>query len=40
MTSALWRHGPRMLQETEKRNIRWPTTRGSEMIDLIAYLNR
>jgi mono/diheme cytochrome c family protein len=40
MTSALWRHGPRMLQETQKRGIHWPTFTGQEMSDLIAFLNR
>ncbi len=40
LTSALWKHGPRMLAEMEKRGWKWPTFAGTEMADLIAYLNR
>ena len=38
MASALWRHGPKMQAEMEKKGIRWPAFTGSEMADLVAYL--
>ncbi len=40
VTSALWKHGPQMLTELEKRGLSWPTFTGKEMADLIAHLNR
>ncbi len=40
MASAVWRHGPKMLREMEKRHIRWPNLTGPEMADLIAFLNK
>jgi cytochrome c2 len=39
MASALWQHGPQMLAEMEKRDIRWPSFTGRQMADLIAALN-
>jgi len=39
-TSATWKHGPQMLEQLEKRGLRWPSFTGTEMADLIAYLNR
>jgi mono/diheme cytochrome c family protein len=39
MISVLWDHGPAMLQQMKKRDIAWPRFTGSEMSDLIAYLN-
>ena len=39
MVSALWHHGPQMLQQMEAKNIQWPRLDGREMSDLIAYLN-
>jgi cytochrome c2 len=39
MVSALWRHGPRMLQQMKQRGVPWPRFAGNEMADLIAYLN-
>ncbi|MBC7927846.1 MAG: c-type cytochrome [Bryobacteraceae bacterium] len=39
ITSALWNHGPAMMQEMRKRGIRWPRFKDREMEDLIAYLN-
>jgi len=39
MVSALWRHGPSMLDQMEEDGIRWPRFEGSQMADLIAYLN-
>jgi cytochrome c2 len=40
MVSALWRHGPSMLSEMKKEGVAWPRFEGSQMADLIAYLNR
>lgn len=39
MVSALWRHGPQMLEQMRTKNIPWPHFDGSQMADLIAYLN-
>jgi cytochrome c551/c552 len=39
MVSALWRHGPAMLELMRKRGTPWPRFNGREMADLIAYLN-
>ena len=39
MVSALWHHGPRMLEQMNDRRIRWPHFDGREMSNLIAYLN-
>ena len=40
MASAVWQHGPKMLQEMEKSKTRWPNFTGHEMADLIAFLNK
>jgi cytochrome c2 len=40
MTSALWKHGPGMLAALQSRGRPWPVFQGSEMADLIAYLNQ
>jgi hypothetical protein len=39
MVSALWRHGPAMLEQMRKDGVPWPRFEGSQMADLIAYLN-
>jgi cytochrome c2 len=39
MVSALWRHGPAMLNEMKKEGVAWPRFEGSQMADLLAYLN-
>jgi cytochrome c2 len=39
MVSALWRHGPSMLSQMKNRGVSWPRFEGSQMADLIAYLN-
>ena len=39
MVSALWRHGPAMLEQMKKDGVRWPRFEGSQMADLIAFLN-
>jgi mono/diheme cytochrome c family protein len=39
MISALWSHGPRMLEQVRSKGVPWPHFSQSEMSDLIAYLN-
>jgi mono/diheme cytochrome c family protein len=39
ITSALWDHGPRMLERMQERRQEWPRFTAKEMSDLIAYLN-
>lgn len=39
LTAAAWRHGPAMLARMKKERIAWPKFEGSEMSDLIAFLN-
>lgn len=39
MVSALWRHGPSMLNQMKKDGVAWPRFEGTQMADLIAYLN-
>ena len=39
MVSALWRHGPRMLDQMKTKGLEWPRFDGAQMADLIAYLN-
>jgi len=39
MVAALWGHGPRMLEEMNRRKLPWPRFTGQQMSDLIAYLN-
>lgn len=39
MISALWHHGPRMMEQMKSKNIRWPEFSAAQMSNLIAYLN-
>lgn len=39
MVSALWRHGPTMLETMKQQGVAWPRFEGMQMADLIAYLN-
>ena len=39
MVSVLWRHGPQMLEQMQKKGIKWPRFESNEMSDVIAYLN-
>jgi mono/diheme cytochrome c family protein len=39
MVAALWDHGPRMLEEMNRRKLAWPRFSEQQMSDLIAYLN-
>jgi len=37
--AVLWHHGPRMQETMRAKNIAWPRFDGTEMADLIAFLN-
>ena len=39
MVAALWKHGPRMLERMQQKNVPWPRFTSVEMSDLVAYLN-
>jgi mono/diheme cytochrome c family protein len=39
LAASMWNHGPQMTAEMEARNISRPTFKGSELLDLIAYIN-
>jgi mono/diheme cytochrome c family protein len=39
MASAVWSHGPEMLEEMQKSDLEWPALSGRDMADLIAFLN-
>jgi mono/diheme cytochrome c family protein len=39
MVSALWHHGPRMLDQMRSKSIEWPHFDAREMSDTIAYLD-
>lgn len=39
MAHAMWRYGPEMLTQMAERGIPWPRFEGSEMNDLMAFLN-
>lgn len=39
MVAALWKHGPRMLERIEQKNLEWPRFSSAQMSDLVAYLN-
>ncbi len=39
IVSALWDHGPRMLERMKQQNVEWPRFTAQQMSDLIAYLN-
>ena len=39
MVSALWHHGPQMLDQMKTKGIAWPRFDGPEMANLVAYLN-
>jgi hypothetical protein len=39
MVSALWHHGPQMLDGMKVKGIAWPRFEGAQMSDLIAFLN-
>ncbi len=39
MVSALWRHGPAMLEQMKQKHVAWPVFKVGEMADLMAWLN-
>lgn len=39
MVSALWQHGPKMLDAMAQKKVDWPRFTTAQMADLIAYLN-
>jgi mono/diheme cytochrome c family protein len=39
LSSAAWKHGPSMMEKMRQQKIAWPEFNGSEMTDLITYLN-
>jgi mono/diheme cytochrome c family protein len=39
LTAAVWDHAPAMFEVMKADRVAWPRFRGSEMADLIAYLN-
>ena len=39
IASALWRHGPTMLDSMQKQGLTWPKFSGEQLGDLIAYIN-
>ncbi len=39
MVATLWHHGPQMQEMMRAKNIPWPRFDGTEMADLIAFLN-
>lgn len=39
MVTALWHHGPAMLESFREKKLPWPRFDGTQMSDLIAYLN-
>ena len=39
MVTALWKHGPTMLEKMQEKHIAWPQLNQTEMANLIAYLN-
>jgi mono/diheme cytochrome c family protein len=39
LTAAAWRHGPSMIDSMRNKAVPWPSFQGSEMKDLMAYLN-
>lgn len=40
LVSDLWKHGPAMLERMQQKGIEWPRFGGSDMADLIAWLNQ
>ncbi len=39
MVSALWEHGPAMLEKMKQQKIAWPQLSPADMTNLVAYLN-
>jgi mono/diheme cytochrome c family protein len=39
LATAMWNHGPQMAELMRRQNVSRPTFKGSELVDLIAYIN-
>jgi mono/diheme cytochrome c family protein len=39
MTSALWKHGPGMLEQMKAKNVAWPRLTPGDVENLIAYID-
>src|SRR5215475_4866334 len=39
LVTAVWQHGPQMLELMKAKNLPWPRFTAAQMADLIAYLN-
>jgi cytochrome c551/c552 len=39
MISALWRHGPEMLDRIKEKGLLWPRLAANDMADIVAFLN-
>jgi mono/diheme cytochrome c family protein len=39
LTASVWRHAPSMFEATRRAGVPWPRFEGSDMVDVIAYLN-
>ena len=40
LAASMWNHGPAMAAEMERKGIARPTFEGTELVDIIAYINR
>lgn len=38
-TSALWKHGPRMVDRAEELGVKWPVLEATDIGDLVSFLN-
>ncbi|HYL35222.1 MAG TPA: c-type cytochrome [Bryobacteraceae bacterium] len=38
--TALWRHGPHMVDRAEESGVKWPVLEASDIGDLVSFLNR
>lgn len=39
LTTALWKHGPRMVDRSEEMGVPWPTLQPTDIGDLVRFLN-
>ena len=39
VVAALWQHGPQMQAQMKQKNVAWPRFEGTQMSDLISFLN-
>jgi mono/diheme cytochrome c family protein len=38
-TTALWRHGPKMIDRAEESGVKWPILQATDIGDLVSFLN-